>query len=279
VTDVTDLGGEVVERTIDGLGVLRFENFGPGEWLTKAGEPAKIARRRYLLDGVELDSVSAIVGLFSKEALYYWHEDHGARGAVEAVEAGELEGVPLDEVVKRIRSLGLGAKAAKDEGAERGQAIHTAFQTLAETGEAPHFTDYPKAWWPWVRGCAKAWLKLNPVPIDAEFMVCNPAMGYAGRPDLLCWAKGKRVLIDYKTGKGRIYEQAHYQTRGYSEAFEPCGVEPVDAIVIAGIGDDSSVILEDCAATPEDWRALVHTFRSRKRVNAAIAAAKKAAKS
>jgi hypothetical protein len=278
MTDVTDLGGEVVERTIDGLGVLRFENFGPGEWLTKAGEPAKIARRRYLLDGTELDSVSSIVGLFSKEALYYWHEDHGARGAVEAMEAGELEDVPLDEVVKRVRSLGLGAKAAKDEGAERGQAIHTAFETLAKTGEAPHFSDYPKAWWPWVKGCAKAWLKLDPEPIDVEFMVCHPALGYAGRPDLLCRSKGERVLVDYKTGKGRIYEQAHYQTRGYSEAFEPCEIEPVDGIVIVGIGDDSSVILEDCAATPEDWAALVHTFRSRKRVNAAIAAAKKAAK-
>ncbi len=138
MTDVTDLGGEVVERTIDGLGVIRFENYGPGEWRTKAGEPAKIARRRYLLNGVVLDSVSSIVEVLSKPALVMWAEDHGARGAVEAMEAGELEDVPLDEVVKRVRSLGLGAKAAKDEGAERGQAIHTAFETLAKTGEAPH---------------------------------------------------------------------------------------------------------------------------------------------
>lgn len=279
MTDVTDLGGEVVERTIDGLGVLRFENFGPGEWLTKAGEPAKIARRRYLLDGTELDSVSSIVGLFSKEALYYWHEDHGARGAVEAMEAGELEDVPLDEVVKRVRSLGLGAKAAKGEGAERGQAIHTAFETLAKTGEAPHFSDYPKAWWPWVRGCAKAWLKLNAEPIDAEFMVCNPAMGYAGRPDLLCQAKGKRTLADYKTSsKGRIYEQAHYQTRGYMEAFEPTGIEPVERTVIIGIDDGGNVEMEDCVVTGDQWAHLVDTYRDRKAVNAAMAAARKAAK-
>ena len=270
-----DLGGEVVERTIEGVGTLVFENFEAGQWLTKKNEPAKKARRRYLLDGVEMDSVSSIVDTLSKEALYYWHEDHGARGAVEAMEMGELEGVPIEEVVKHIRSLGLGAKAARDEGAERGQAIHAAFQTLAETGDAPKFSDYPKAWWPWVKGCARAWLTLDPEPIDAEFMVVNPAMGYAGRPDLLCFSKGKRTLLDYKTGRGRIFEQAHYQTRGYAEAFEPCSIDPPDRIVIVGIGDDGGPpLLEDSVVTPEDWAALLRTYRSRKRVNAAISAAK-----
>jgi hypothetical protein len=275
---ITELGGEVVEREIEGVGLLRFENFGVGEWLTQKGEPAKKARRRYLLNGQELDSVSSVVGLLSKEALYYWHEDHGARGAIEAMEAGELEGVPIEEAIKTIRALKLGAKAAKEEGADRGIAIHEAFQTLAATGEAPRFGDFPQAWWPWVKGCAKAWLKLDPEPIDAEFMVCNPEAGYAGRPDLYCRSKGQRVLVDYKTGKGRIYEQAHYQTRGYAEAFEPCHIDPPDRILIVGIGDDGSVILEDCAATSEDWSALLHTYHSRKRVNAAMALATKEAK-
>ncbi len=271
-----DLGGEVVERTIEGVGTLRFEDFGPGEWLTKKGEPAKKARRRYLLNGEEMDSVSSIVGTLSKEGLYPWHEDHGARGAVEAMEMGELEDVPIEDVVKKVRALGLGARAARDEGADRGKAIHLAFQTFAETGEAPKFSDYPKGWWPWVKGCAKAWLQLDPEPIEAEFMVVDPALGYAGRPDLLCRSKGQRVLLDYKTStKGRIYEQGHLQTRGYSEAFEPCHLEPPDRIAIIGIDDGGNVEIEDCAATAAQWRNLVATFHDRKDLNAAISAARK----
>jgi hypothetical protein len=230
-----------------------------------------------LLNGRELDSVSSIVGLLSKEALVFWAEDHGCRGAIEAMEAGELDGVPIEQAVKVIRKLGLGAKAAKDEGADRGKAIHAAFETLATTGVAPAFSDYPKEWWPWVKGCARAWLRLDPEPIDAEFMVCNPAQGYAGRPDLLCRSKGVRTMVDYKTSlKGRIYEQAHWQTRLYAEGFEPSGLEPPERIVIVAIDDGGNVELEDCAATPEDVAALVHVYRARKKVNAAISTARRA---
>jgi hypothetical protein len=276
--------GDVLEREIPGVGLLRFEDLPAGAWLTLRGEPAKTRRRRYLLDGEELDSVSSIVGLLSKEALYYWHEDHGARGAVQAMMAGELDGVALDQVVKRIRSLGLGAAAVRDEASERGKAIHQAFQTLAVTGQPPRFSDYPEAWAPWVQGCAKAWLKLRPEPIDpydrerfVEFTVCNPALGYAGRPDLLCWSRGQRTLIDWKTSaKGRIFEQAHWQTRLYAEAFEPCSIEPPGRIVIVAIDDGGNVEIEDCAATAEDCAALVHVFHARERVNAAMAAQRKA---
>lgn len=54
---------------IDGIGELVYENYGPGEWMTKKGDPAKIARRRYLLNDSELDSVSSIVGTIDKPAL------------------------------------------------------------------------------------------------------------------------------------------------------------------------------------------------------------------
>ena len=275
---VTDLGGELVECTIDGLGELRFENFGPGEWLTQKGEPAKKSRRRYLLNGDEVDSVSSIVGTLDKPGLYPWHEDHGARGGVEAERMGELVGVPPEEIIKRVRFLGLGATAARDDGADRGTAIHSAFHTLATTGIAPKLSDFPVAWRGWVKGAARAWMALDPEPLDSEFMVCHPELGYAGRPDLLCRVNGQRVLIDYKTNKGRVYDQAHYQTRGYVETFSHCGIEPVDKILIVGIDDDGGFQLVDCAATPEDWSALLHTFRARKRINAAMAAARKASK-
>lgn len=269
----TDLivDGEIVEREIEGLGTLRFEELGPGEWLTQKGEPAKKDRRRYALNGDEFVSVSSITNTLEKPALYAWYEDHGARGGAEAQRRGELDGLEPQEIIRRVRALDLGAERQRDEAAERGKAIHSAFEKLATTGEAPKLSDHPQEWRAWIKGAARAWLLLNPEPEEAEKIVCEPAHRYAGRPDLICRTDGRRTLIDYKTGKGRIYEQAHYQTRGYAMALEPSGIEPVDDIVIVGISDTGEVELVHCEATELDFLGLLVVHRSRKRINSAMA--------
>lgn len=265
-----DLGGEVVERTIPNIGELRFENFAAGEWLTKKGEPAKKARRRYQLNGDELDAVSSIVDTLSKPGLMPWYEDHGARGAVKAERMGELAGLTDEEIIGRVRMLKLGAENARDEAAERGSAIHLGLHSMARTGEPPRGSEYPGAWQPWVRGSARVWLALNPEPIEAEVICCHPEHGYAGRPDLIARCDGKLTLLDYKTGKGRIYDQAHYQTRLYEMAKRVEGME-IERIVLIGIDDDGGFQLVDCEASDLDALALVHTYRARKRINAGMA--------
>lgn len=269
--------GERVVRDIPGIGVLAFENYGPGEWMTKKGEPAKKSRRRYLLSDDELDSVSSIVDTLSKPALYNWYEDHGARGAVQAERMGELVDVPPEEIVKRIRLLGLGASAMRDEGADRGHAIHAAFHRLAVDGKVPNPADFPGIARPWVQGAMRAWLAMAPKMIAAEEIVCHPELGYGGRPDLLATVDGKTTLIDYKTGKGRVFDQAHYQTRLYEMALRCLGVE-VERILIVGIADDGGFELIDCDITEEEARGLILVYRSRKRANSSMAAQRAAAR-
>lgn len=281
MTAVEQPHGEVVEREIDGVGLLRFENFGPGEWLTQKGEPAKKSRRRYLLNGDEVDSVSSIVSTIEKPGLYPWYEANGAIGAVRAERMGELEGVPESEYVERIRLLKLGATFARDEGADRGKAIHLGLHTFATTGEPPNPADLPGAWRPWLSGAMSAALALGLSPeslIEAEQIVCHPSYRYAGRPDLYARVNGLRTLIDYKTGKGRVFEQAHYQTRLYAECFEHCELDPPDRIVIVGIDESGGFEPVECEATALDAWALLETFRSRKRINAGMAAQRKALK-
>lgn len=265
------IDGEIVEREIPGIGLVRFEDLGPGEWLTQKGEPAKKARRRYLLNGDDLDSVSSITGTIEKPALYAWYEDHGARGGAEAVRMGELEGVAPEDVIRKVRELGLGADKQRDEAADRGKAIHTAFERLALCGEPPRLADYPQEWHPWIRGAAKAWLLLNPQPQEAEQIVCNPLLNYAGRPDLIAVVNGELTLIDYKTGKGRIYEQAHYQTRLYEMAYSICSSGFIENILIVGIDDDGGVQFVKCEATPQDALDLIGVYRSRKLINRGMA--------
>lgn len=266
---VTELGGEIVEREIPGLGVLRFENFGPGQWRTQKGQPAKKAKRRYVLtvddQERELDSVSSIVNVIAKPQLLGWYEDHGARGAVEAYRMGELDGVPAEDIIRRVRLLGLGADSAKNRAADRGLAMHTALHTLATTGEPPNLGDYPAEQRPWITGAARLWLDTNPEPLEAEVIVCNPVLGYAGRLDFICRIDGLRTLLDYKSGKGRIYSSAHWQSRAYADCLEYSGIDPVDRIWIAGVDDEGGFQIEECSKSSEDLAALVHVYRSERR--------------
>lgn len=259
-------------------GLLRFQECRRNEWLTLKGEPAMKAHRGYWLDGDYLDAVSSIVGVLDRPGLTRWMQDHTARGAVQAERMGELQGVPEEEYLARVTLLGLGPEAARDQGAARGTAIHLAMHTLARTGEPPDSADYPREWLPWLGGSMRAWLALDPASIDAEFLVCHPELGYAGRPDLCAVCDGKRTLIDFKTGKGKVFSAGHWQTRGYAECFEFCELEPPERIVIVGIDDRGGFELVDCEVSGEEWHGLVAVYRANKRAERAMAGQRKLAK-
>lgn len=177
----------------------------------------------------------------------------------------------------RVKALNLGASAKRDEGADRGHAIHDAFHKLAVDGRSPNPADFPMMARPWVQGAMRAWLAMNPKLIAAEEMVCHPELMYAGRPDLIATVSGKRTLIDYKTGKGKVYDAAHYQTRLYAMALRFFDLEP-EEILIVGIDDQGSFELIRCEATEADALALLHTFKARKRINADMAVQRKVAR-
>jgi hypothetical protein len=272
------IGGEVVEREIAGVGLLRFENCGPGEWLTQKGEPAKKGRRRYLLDGEAIDSVSSIVDTLSKYALMGWHEDHGARGGAKAALMGEVDhGTPPEDIINIVRGLDLGAERAQREASGRGAAVHTTFELRAH-GHDVDLDAYPAEWGLWFDGARRAWDALNPQPLEVERPVCHPEHRYGGRPDMVASCEELVTLIDWKTGKGNVYDSAHYQTRLYQMALERCELADVERMVIVGIDDVGGFQLVECEATEEDALALLHTFRARKRINAGMAAQRKAAK-
>lgn len=259
-------GGERITRRIDGVGELVYENYAAGQWATKKGEPGKKSRRRYLLDGVELDSVSTIVGTLAKPALSYWIEDQATRGAVQAERLGELADVPEEDWCRRVKSLGLGATAKRDEGADRGTIIHAAFHALAVDGTVPNPADFPGIARPWVKGAMRAWLAMGPGDVIAsEEIVCHPELGYAGRYDLVRMVAGRRTLLDFKTGKARIFSAAHWQARLYAMALERLD-ERVDRILLIGVGDDGGFELIDCAVSEDAARALVGVCGANRRI-------------
>lgn len=271
------IGGEVYEREIPGVGLLRFVQCREGEWLTNAGEPARKPYRCYSVGDQELDSVSSVVGTLDKPALLFWYEQQTAIGATRAHRSGELDGVPEDEVADRLKILGLGASAARDMGADRGHIIHAVMETLA-AGHEPDESLVPFTALPWLLGARRAWDIMEPDVHIVEGAVVHPGLGLAGRFDLIATIDGRRTLVDWKSGRGKVFDSAHYQTRLYSMALEYSGIEPVEDIVIVGIDDDGGAQLVRCEATEQDALDLVATFRSRQRINAGMAAQRKVAK-
>lgn len=280
--NVAVVDGEVLDRDIPGVGLLHFEDLGPGEWLTKAAEPAKARRRRYMLDGEEYISVSQITATLGKqEALVPWAERESIEATIRAIQSGALDPrTAPEEAVRLLREEKLGAAGVRDRAAQRGKAIHAVIYRYLTTGEFPHRGEDPADWWAWMQGTAKALLALLPEPEEAEQPVCNPMHRYAGRPDLIarCRWRGRstRLLLDYKTGKGRIYDSAHYQTRLYDACLEPCQIEPVEDILILGIDDSGGFELVRCEISESDALDLLSVHRSRKQVNAGMAAQRKA---
>jgi hypothetical protein len=276
------IDGQILEREIPGVGLLRYEELGAGEWLTQRGEPARKDRRRYLLDGGELVPVSQITDTLGKQsALVPWAERVSIEGTVEAIQSGALDSeIDPEDAVAVIRGARLGAEGVRDEAAQRGKAIHAVFYTYVTTGRFPRREEFSQAAWPWAQATARVLLTLQPEPELAETPVCNPRYRYAGRPDLIarCHYNGqrRRVLLDYKTGKGRIYDSAHYQTRLYAQCLEPCQIEPVDDILLVGVDDSGGFELVRCEASEPDALNLLMVCLSRKRINAGMAAQRRA---
>jgi hypothetical protein len=277
ITGLSMEGVELIERDIPGVGLLRFENNPAGTWWTAKGDIAKRARRRYLLDGAELDSVSSIADTLSKPALLWWYETQGLIGGAQAALAGVLSGVPMEDWPDLCRLQGYGV--ASSDAAPRGTAIHVGMDTMSRTGEPPNALDYPEVWRPWLRGAVRAWLSLDPRRIESECVVCNPALGYAGRFDFYGYCHGRRTLVDWKSSAGgRVFDVSHYSTRGYAECFEVCGLEPPERIVICAFDDAGNFEPIDCEVSSEGWANLVKVYRERKGVNARMAAQRKAAR-
>lgn len=223
-------------------GLLRFENLPAGTWLTKAGHPAKVAKRGYFLNEDKLESVTGFVDTIDKPAVNRWIEDHACRGAAEAERRGLLNGIDPADYADVIAAEGLGPTAARRESAQRGDVAHLVMRRLAETGEAPDPTTIPPELWPYMRGAVSAWEHLQEIigqdaeTVLAERPVCHPGLGYAGTPDVLLRATdGALVLVDYKSQKdGHIYSHADWQSRLYAMALAQEDLEP-DRILLVPI--------------------------------------------
>lgn len=270
-------------RDLPGGARVEFE-YAPVGWPTKS-KPDQLRKqewRRYYHvnaagERTELTSVTTILDVLAKQALYAWHEDHGARGAVEAQRMGELpDDLPLDEVVGRVRALGLGAQAAKKRAAKRGLDVHDALEQWARTGDLPDPAVMDAEHRPYLRGLARALLELDPVPTACEQLVCSSEHRFAGRYDLRATVQGADALLDLKTNvAGRGWPEAHVQLPAYALAELECGGTLPERLLVVGVGPDGVFNVDECCGGPEDFLAVLGAFRTMGRVRNGVDALKR----
>ena len=218
---------------------------------------------------VRLPSVTTILDeVCVKHALLEWYEERGVIAALTLERAGELDGVPIEDVASLIRERDLGGKASARKAAGRGTTIHAVLQTYMETGDFPNPRELPEEFRGYVVGLAKWLMRANPEPIAIEQIVCSPSYGYAGRYDLRAMVYGQDTLIDLKTNtRCALYREAALQTAAYPEADVECGADPPERHLLVAVGPNGTYVEgRPLVTSVEAWHRALGLYQALKLV-------------
>lgn len=242
-----------------------------------------------------LTGVSTVVSPldFYPEHLIRWAARMQCEG-IAALYAGAVAADTLDELRSSLQWLtsseSIDAALAnarlrysdrRDDAATRGTNVHKhALHALAEGEPVPRRGDLTDEEWGYARGVMAFWHECEPDPIAAEFVVCDPDLGVAGRADLLAEITHdgvrQRVLLDAKTS-GFIPVKHHGQLALYAHCAAVSGYGNVDLGLILQVDAHGRYRLIPVCATEEDARAAVDLYRRAGRIKRDLTATQKAA--
>lgn len=224
-------------------------------------EPPDFPKRRYLLDGEVVPSVTQILGVLAKPALTWWGMQVGVRGLCHLQRQG-VE-IPWDDdegACKLLTEHKLTTNHVRDQAATRGKSIHDALEAYATSGRVPRLSEYPIEDRGFVQALAKALVALQPECLATEVMVGSSEHRYAGRYDLRCVIGGRTLIVDAKTSK-HIYPDQHFpQVEAYRHADFECGSEITDAAAILRLGVDGEYEFVESYATFEDFLGIKRAY-------------------
>lgn len=230
--------------------------------------------RKYLVDGVEVPSVTQVLGCLDKPALTWWGMKVGVAGTLELVQRGILNAgvVSPEQAVEQLTAHKLTTNHQRNRAADRGKGVHDALEAYMRDGIVPALADFDPSQHGYVQALAKWLWEVKPEFVKAEVVVGSATYGYAGRYDLLCTLPdefgGELARCDLKTGK-RVYDTAFLQLAAYEEAAIECGEEPSDAQYVIRVGPDGSYEFKRSRVRFEDFRCVLACYQALQRVKAA----------
>lgn len=223
-------------------------------------EPPEFPKRRYLLDGQVVPSVTQILGVLAKPALPWWGMTVGVDGLCQLQRQGvEIPWADPEGACKLLTEYRLTVNHVKDAAATRGKSVHDALEAWATSGTVPRMSDFPADDRGFVQALAKALMAVQPECLSTEVMVGSGEHRYAGRYDLTCRVDGALCRLDLKTGK-RVYDEALLQLAAYELAAVEMGEEPSERLLVLRLGTDGDYELVESHATGDQFLGVKRAF-------------------
>ncbi len=225
-------------------------------------EPPEFPKRRYLLDGEVVPSVTTVLDVLAKPALTWWGQTIGVQGVCHLHELGvEIPWGDPAGVTKLLTEHRITVNHQRDAAATRGRSIHDALEAWAQHGTVPRLSDFPTEDRGYVQALAAAVMELRPECEATEVMVGSSVHKFAGRYDLRCRIDGALVRLDLKTGR-RIYTEALVQLAAYELAAVEVGEEPSDRRLILRLGEDGSHEVAESFATGDMFLGILAAYNA-----------------
>jgi hypothetical protein len=234
--------------------------------------------RKYEIDGVEVPSVTTILGCLDKPGLPWWGMDMGVQGVLrlmlehkyqiaEWAQRMQAEGLEADgmseSILKLLTEHKMTVNHVRDKAGDRGTRAHNAFEAWAGLGEIPDISDWPLE----EQGYGRALLAFiadvgdGIVFDELEVMVGSKEHGFAGRFDARGYTtKELRLVTSALTTKNEI------RKRGPKYTTVPAGIKLLgDVKTSKGIYGTHLLQLEgyegasiEAGYEPTDARVVIH---------------------
>jgi len=188
------------------------------------------AHTRYKLqDDTQVPGVTTICNLLNKPALVGWANNLG------------LKGIQLSKYMDELASIGNIAHE-KIQCELQGKVFDSADFTANQLDAALVCVDKFYAW--------KAEIELEPMLIEKPFI--SEIFKYGGTLDFYGTIKGKKTLLDWKTGAG-FYEEHKIQLAANKNLLEEHGYE-VEQCMLVGIGRNKNEDTHEIVVNAMDLR-------------------------
>lgn len=222
--------------------------------------------RTYETPNGELKSVTNYLGLLNKPALVPWAAKLSAqyfKDELDAIIAGELDikTMDIDDIVKNAKAH---YKKKSEEAQEYGTLVHEYVTGYFGFGQLPLDSKLNKLV---VSAVSKITGELRMTVSEVEKMVYYRS-SYAGTLDLVGPGQPvghktpKRIVVDIKTGRGRIYEEALLQVSAYALAEEELQKRKVDLAVILHLNKDTGEAEDLLILNRKKWKKYAKAFLS-----------------
>jgi len=220
--------------------------------------------RTYETPNGELKSVTNYLNLLNKPALVPWAAKLTAeyfKDEIDAILAGELDikEMDLDDIVRQAKAH---YKKKSEEAMDFGSEVHHYITEYFQFGQLPLDGPMNKLV---VAAIAKITGELRMTVGGVELMVFY-RKAYAGTLDLIGAGTPvghktqKNIVVDIKTGKGRVYEEALIQVSAYALAQESMSGAKVDLAVILPLNKETGEAGDLVVLNRTAWKKYAKAF-------------------